>query len=82
MSTLLRQKTDAALAVIKDAIVELLQSERDGLTNSAIAEKLGLQSEYEGKHKGYLSWSIIGLLLRDRRIHKIGRKYLSGPKPA
>jgi hypothetical protein len=45
------------------------------LTNSQIARELGLKSDYQGHHQGWLSWSIMGLLLNSKKVEKLGRLY-------
>ncbi len=63
-----QQKAAAGLANIKDAIVDYLAQHPDGVQHSQIVSDLGLESDYEGKQKNYLSWSAIGLLLAERRV--------------
>ncbi len=53
---------------IKAAIVSLLGKHPDGLTNTQVTEELELQSDQDGKQKNYLTWSVLGLLMRDKRV--------------
>lgn len=71
-------KASAALASLKDAILEHLADHADGLGNSQIARDLGLESDSHGKQKNYLSWSVIGLLANEGRVicEKRGRNTL------
>lgn len=62
------QKAAAGLQQLKDAIVDYLAEHPDGVRHSQIVSDLGLESDYEGKQKNYLSWSTIGLLLAERRV--------------
>ncbi len=48
--------------------MELARANPDGITNSDAASLLGLRSDYHGKQKDYLSYSILGLLLREGKI--------------
>ena len=72
---MLKDKAETGLQLMQDAITGLLSDHPEGLTNAQIARDLGLQSDYEGHHQGYLSWSIIGLLLNSRKVEKRGRRY-------
>jgi uncharacterized protein len=65
-----REKAQLGLRFLKDATLELAQANKQGVTNSEIAKALGLQSDYLGGSKDYLSWSILGLLMREGRIRR------------
>ena len=60
-----REKAVQGLALLKDAILESLQEHPEGLRNSEIADRLELRSDFQGKQKDYLSWSVLGLLVND-----------------
>lgn len=62
------EKAQLGLSLIKAAIKDLAQANKDGVTNSEVASNLGLRSDYQGKQKDYLSYSILGLLLRERAV--------------
>lgn len=71
-----REKAAIGLALLKDAVVELAKANPNGVTNADTAKALGLQSNYGGGAKDYLSYSILGLLMEDGRISrndKLGR---------
>lgn len=68
-------KAQQGLQLMQDAITELLSEHPDGLTNAQIAHELSLTSDYQGHHQGYLSWSVMGLLLNSKRVEKQGRRY-------
>jgi hypothetical protein len=72
---MLKEKAEAGLQLMQEAITGLLSNHPEGLTNAQIARELGLQSDYEGHHQGYLSWSVIGLLLNSRKVEKRGSRY-------
>lgn len=61
-------KAQVALALLKSAVLELAQANPDGITNSDAAKTLGLQSDYLGGSKDYLSWSVLGLLMREGKM--------------
>ena len=65
-----REKAAIGLNLLKDAIVELAKSNKDGITNADVAKALGLQSSYGGGSKDYLSYSLLGLLMREGRLKR------------
>jgi hypothetical protein len=72
------EKAQVALDLLKTAVLELAQANPDGITNSDASKVLGLQSDYSGGSKDYLTWSIFGLLMRegkmirgDQKKHKV-----------
>ena len=60
-----REKAQIGLGLIKDAIIQLAKANRTGVTNADVAKALGLQSDYAGGSKDYLSFSLIGILMRN-----------------
>lgn len=62
------EKAQVGLDLLKAAVLELAQANLDGITNSDASKALGLQSDYAGGSKDYLSWSILGLLMREGRV--------------
>jgi uncharacterized protein len=72
---MLKQRAEEGLQLMQDAVMELLAHHPKGLTNSQIARELGLKSDYQGHHQGWLSWSIMGLLLNSKKVEKLGRLY-------
>lgn len=54
--------------------MEHLESHPEGASNKDVADALGLQSDYEGANKGYLSWSILGILVNEQRVRYELRK--------
>lgn len=62
------EKAQIGLALLKDAIYELAIANQDGIINAEAAKALGLQSSYSGGSKDYLTWSILGLLLREGKL--------------
>jgi uncharacterized protein len=69
------ERAQKGLSLIRDAILEVLAQNSEGLSNAEVADKLGLRSDYLGKQKDYLSWAILGLLLNDGLIQRNGRRY-------
>lgn len=68
------EKASIGLDLIKDAIVELAKANVDGVTNADCAKALGLQSNYRGGAKDYLSFSVLGLLLEEGRLKRDDEK--------
>ena len=66
-------KAQQGLGLLKQAILETIEANPDGITNAEIADALGIRSDYAGGQKDYLPWSILGLLLNDKRIRRAGR---------
>jgi hypothetical protein len=66
----IREKAQLGLRFLKEATLELAQANKPDITNSEMAKALGLQSDYLGGSKDYLSWSILGLLMREGRMRR------------
>jgi hypothetical protein len=68
------EKAQLALRILKDAVLEFAQANPDGITNSEVSKALGLQSDYLGGSKDYLSWSLLGLLMREGKMSRAEKK--------
>lgn len=68
-----KEKAQIGLVLLKESILELAQANPEGITNAETASVLGLRSDYGGGSKDYLSYSILGLLMRDGKIRRVGR---------
>lgn len=68
-----REKAQLGLGLLKDAVLEFAMANKKGITNSDAASVLGLRSDYGGGSKDYLSYSILGLLMRDGKVARDGR---------
>ncbi len=64
------EKAQIALALLKSAISELASMNESGVTNAEVASVLGLRTEHQGNQKDYLTYSVLGLLLRDGTLEK------------
>lgn len=60
-----KEKAQLGLALLKEAVLEFAKVNPKGISNSDAASLLGLRSDYGGGSKDYLSYSIIGLLMRE-----------------
>jgi uncharacterized protein len=68
------EKAQTALDLLKSAVMELAKANPTGIANSDAAKYLGLQSNYGGGSKDYLSYSVIGLLMQDGRLKRNASK--------
>lgn len=70
------ERCKQGLEHLKAGILAYLALHPEGAGNSRIARDLGLESDFEGRQKHYLSWSVIGLLVNEGRVRyeKRGRK--------
>jgi uncharacterized protein len=64
------ERAQLGLQFLKAAVHELAKANPEGITNSDAASLLGLRSDYRGRQKDYLSYSVLGLLLREGRIER------------
>lgn len=72
------EKAQMGLELLKAAVMELAKANSHGITNSDAAKYLGLQSDYGGGSKDYLSYSLIGLLMREGRMERTAaRKHIA-----
>ncbi|HVZ65385.1 MAG TPA: hypothetical protein VG936_12500 [Lacunisphaera sp.] len=75
-----KDSAQAGLAQIKEAVLAHLAAHPEGSTNADVGHALGLESDFEGEQGGYLSWSILGLLVNEQKVRyerkgKKGRIY-------
>lgn len=62
------ERAQLGLQLLKTATIELAKANPAGITNSDAASLLGLRSDYRGKQKDYLSYSVLGLLMREEKV--------------
>ena len=68
------EKAQMGLELIKSAVMELAKANPVGIKNSDAAKYLGLQSDYGGGSKDYLSYSILGILMKEGKIKRNEKK--------
>ena len=68
----IKEKAQIGLALMKEAVLELAKANPGGVSNSDAASLLGLRSDYGGGSKDYLSYSIIGILMREGKMERSG----------
>ena len=64
------ERAQLGLEFLKAAILELAKANPEGISNSDAASLLGLRSDYRGRQKDYLSYSVLGLLLREGKVKR------------
>ncbi len=68
------EKAQMGLELIKSAVMELAKANPEGIKNSDAAKYLGLQSDYGGGSKDYLSYSVLGILMKEGRLERNEKK--------
>jgi hypothetical protein len=68
----IKEKAQLGLELLKSAILEFAKVNPKGITNSDAASILGLRSDYGGGSKDYLTYSVLGLLMRDALLKRDG----------
>ncbi|OUS68837.1 hypothetical protein B5G52_18560 [Pseudoalteromonas sp. A601] len=70
------EKAQLGLKLLKDSISLLSEENPDGITNSDCAHYLGFQSDNEGKQQDYLTYSVLGLLMKEGSLesYRLGNK--------
>ena len=68
------ERSQIALDMMKSAVLEFARANPDGIRNGDVAKYLGLQSDYGGGSKDYLSYSILGLLMKEGQVQRNARK--------
>jgi hypothetical protein len=64
------ERAQLGLEFLKAAILGLAKANPRGISNSDAASLLGLRSDYNGKQKDYLSYSVLGLLIREGKVER------------
>ena len=64
------EKAQIGLHLLKEAVLELAKVNPGGISNAETASVPGLRSDYQGGSKDYLSYSLLGLLLREGRLRR------------
>jgi hypothetical protein len=65
------EKAQLGLSLLKDAVLELAKANKGGISNSDAASLLGLRSDYGGGSKDYLTYSLLGLLMREGKVDRL-----------
>lgn len=78
----LREEAKAAVLMLEEAVLELLDANPGGLKHTDLVRQLDIPSDYLGNQKNYLSWSVVGLLMNPGRIQRIGNRCFVRRQPA
>ena len=65
------EKAQLGLDLLKDAVLEFAKANPEGVSNSDTASLLGLRSDYGGGSKDYLSYSLLGILMREGKLARV-----------
>ena len=65
-----KEKAQIALQLLKSAVLEFCRANPNGVTNAEASSLLGLRSDYGGGSKDYLSYSLLGMLMRDGLLRR------------
>jgi hypothetical protein len=65
-----KEKAQLGLSLLKEAVLELAKANPSGISNSDAASLLGLRSDYGGGSKDYLSYSVLGILMREGKLER------------
>lgn len=66
-----KEKAHLGLSLLKDAVLEFAKANPKGITNADTASYLGLRSDYGGGSRDYLSYSLLGLLMREGVLERV-----------
>jgi hypothetical protein len=58
------ERAENARAELEAAIVDYLKGQPEGAINNEVARELGLESDFNGSQKNYLSYSLLGGLMK------------------
>ena len=74
-----KEKAQVGLSLLKDAVLDLAKANPVGISNSDAASLLGLRSDYGGGSKDYLSYSLLGILMREGKLarSKTNKKHVA-----
>jgi uncharacterized protein len=70
-----RDAAKQGLTLLKDAVLAHLNASKIALPHSEIVRQLGLESDFEGNGRNYLSWSVLGLLVNAGQVRYQGERH-------
>jgi hypothetical protein len=65
-----KERLKVGLGLLKEAELQFAKANSDGITNSDTASVLGLRSDYGGGSNYYLSYSLLGILMREGKLSR------------
>lgn len=72
------ERAKAARVELEAAILDYLRARPEGAINNEIARDLGLESDFDGRQKNYLTYSLLGGLMTKGQVV---REEVDGKKP-
>ena len=63
-----QETAQAGLQQVEDAILRLLETHPQGLRNTEVAELLDLRSDFRGRQRDYLTYSVLGGLIARNQV--------------
>ena len=70
ISSVAVESAKTGLNLLKGAILEVIHANPEGVSNTELARLLNLESDFNGNQKNYLTYSLLGLLLKENKIHR------------
>ena len=64
-----QQIAQDGLQLVEEAILKLLDSNLQGLRNTQIADLLDLRSDFRGRQRDYLTYSVLGGLIAKGKVN-------------
>lgn len=64
------ERAQLGMEFLKTAAIEFIKANPEGIKNNELAKYLDLQSDNNGKQKDYLTYSILGILMKENLIFK------------
>jgi len=64
------ERAQLGLDFLKTATLEFIKANPEGIKNNQLAKYLDLQSDNNGKQKDYLTYSILGILMKQNLVFK------------
>jgi hypothetical protein len=68
------EQAQKGIELLNNSILDLLKTFPNGLSNFEISTKLGIHSEHNGGQKNYLAYSLLGNLIKDKKIEKLSER--------
>jgi hypothetical protein len=76
-----KARAQMGLALLKEAVCDALAGKPEGMGNAEIARALEIRSKYGAKTEDYLSWAVLGMLVGEGAVRRLGRNYVLGTSP-
>ena len=64
------ENAQTGLYLLKSAILDVIEANPEGIKNSELTRLLGLESDFNGNQRNYLTYSVLGLLIKENRVYR------------